>query len=138
MTIEIFTEMGATWTAQDKNELAAECFERACGLIRRSSVDTQAAMASVITHTYRHQAEMYLVSGFADKALERVTEALQLLPTTTNYHEMVALQTLRMKCAEALALSNEKKEAQLLAYAAAEFSKDATLKEDVRGYAILV
>ena len=107
-------------------------------MIRRSSVDIQASMASVITHTYRHQAEMYLVSGFADKALKRVTEALQLLPTTTNYHEMVALQTLRMKCAEALALCNEKKEAQLLAYAAAEFSKDATLKEDVRGYAILV
>ena len=117
LTIEIFTEMGATWTAQDKNELAAECFERACGLIRQSSVDTQAAMASVITHTYRHQLEM--------------------LPTTTDYHEMVALQTIRMKCADALALSTEKKEAQLLAYAAAEFSKDVTLKEDVKAYSML-
>ena len=137
LTIEIFTEMGATWTAQDKNELAAECFERACGLIRQSSVDTQAAMASVITHTYRHQAEMYLASGFADKAMERVVEALEMLPTTTDYHEMVALQTIRMKCADALALSTEKKEAQLLAYAAAEFSKDITLKEDVKAYSML-
>lgn len=126
LTIEIFTEMGATWTAQDKNELAAECFERACGLIRRSSVDTQVAMASVITHTYRHQAEMYLVSGFAKQ------------PSRGNLWLLVVTVTLRMKCADALALANEKKEAQLLAYAAAEFSKDATLKEDVRGYAVLV
>ena len=137
LTIEIFTEMGATWTEQDKNELAAECFERACGLIRQSSVDTQASMASVITHTYRHQAEMYLASGFADKAMERVVEALEMLPTTTDYHEMVALQTIRMKCADALALSTEKKEAQLLAYAAAEFSTDVTLKEDVKAYSML-
>ena len=136
LTIEIFTEMGVAWLRQSEYINATECFERACGIIRSLSAETQINMALVIAYTYRHQAEMYLAVNNPQKAMERVADAIAILPVTTEYHAVVALQTLRLECAKALALPEEHEEAKMLVYAAAEFSKDSHLKDSIQKYLI--
>ncbi|MBD1502867.1 helix-turn-helix domain-containing protein [Weissella cibaria] len=136
LTVEIFTEMGVTWLAQGEHINASECFERARGIIHRLPRDVQLSMARVIAHTNRHRAEMYLAVEDPQRAMERVTEAIGILPApeVTDYHEMVELQMLRSRCADALSLEEESTNAKMLVYAAAEFSKDAKLQDDVKQY----
>ncbi|RGO77087.1 XRE family transcriptional regulator [Weissella cibaria] len=136
LTVEIFTEMGATWLAQGEHINASECFGRARGIIHRLPRDVQLSMARVIAHTNRHRAEMYLAVEDPQRAMERVTEAIGILPApeVTDYHEMVELQMLRSRCADALSLEEESTNAKMLVYAAAEFSKDAKLQDDVKQY----
>jgi len=134
LTIEIFTEMGVAWLKQTEYINATECFERACGIIRHLAPEAKVNMALVVAYTYRHQAEMYLAANNPQKAMERVVDAMEILPVTTEYHAMVALQTLRIQCAKALALPEEHEEAKMLVYAAAEFSKDSQLKDSVQKY----
>lgn len=134
LMVEIFTEMGATWLAQNEIVNATECLERACSIIRTLSAVKTASLNMIIVYTYRRQAELYIKVGDADKALKRVQEAMMLLPSENVYHEMVALQELRIRCADILELSDDKKDAIVLAYAAAKFSRDSQLEETVKSY----
>jgi hypothetical protein len=47
---------------------------------------------------------------------------------------MVALQELRIQCADILELTDDKKDAMVLAYAAAKFSRDTRLEDTVKSY----
>lgn len=67
----------------------------------------------------------------ADKELE---QAIERLAKNDTYHLMVDIQILKAKCAKQLKQHVQKQKALMLAYAAAEFSKDASLKEQVRPY----
>lgn len=66
--------------------------------------------------------------------MKRVKEAMALLPSENVYHEMVALQELRIQCADILELTDDKKDAMVLAYAAAKFSRDTRLEDTVKSY----
>lgn len=134
LMIEIYTEMGATWTKQGEYVYASECYERACGLIKGYRPALQAEMGNVIAHTYYHQSALYLMIGDPKKANERIIQALEILPAKDQFHQIVKLQKLRVKCCEKLSLLEEKQQAQMLIYAAAEFSKDVNLKDDVKAY----
>lgn len=138
LMVEIFTEMGATWLAQNEIINATECLERACGIIRDLSDTMTKSSNMVIVYTYRRQAELYIKVGDAKKALNRVKEAMNLLPSENVYHEMVALQELRIQCADILELSDDKQDAMVLAYAAAKFSRDTQLEETVKSYHDLI
>lgn len=138
LMIEIFTEMGAAWLVQNEIVNATECLERACNMIRGLTQTETPSFNMIRVYTYRRQAELYIKVGDANKALERVKEAMQLLPSENVFHEMVALQELRIKCADILELSDDKKDAMVLAYAAAKFSKDINLEETVKSYQDLI
>lgn len=134
LLIEIFTEMGATWLLQKEIVNATECLERAKAIIRTLSDAQVETMKVVIAHTYRRQAELYVSVGNAKKSLHRIKEAMALLPADNVFHELLALQQLRLRCAEMLKLDDDKKEALVLAYAAAKFSKDQRLNDIVKNY----
>lgn len=134
LMIEIYTEMGATWAKKDEYVYASECYERACGLIKGYRPAVQAEMGNVITNTYYHQSALYLMINDPKKANERITQALEILPAKNHFHQIVKLQKLRVQCCEQLSLLEEKQHAQMLIYAAAEFSKDVNLKDDVKSY----
>lgn len=134
LMVEIFTEMGAAWLAQNEIVNATECLDRACTIIRGLNETQTANINMIIVYTYRRQAELYIKVGDAEKALKRVKEAMALLPSENVYHEMVALQELRIRCADILDLTDDKKDAMVLAYAAAKFSRDSCLEEAVKSY----
>ncbi|CAM4391309.1 helix-turn-helix domain-containing protein [Weissella hellenica] len=134
LMIEIYTEMGATWAKKDEYVYALECYERACGLIKGYRPAVQAEMGNVIANTYYHQSALYLMINDPKKANERITQALEILPAKNHFHQIVKLQKLRVQCCEQLSLLEEKQHAQMLIYAAAEFSKDVNLKDDVKSY----
>lgn len=134
LMIEIYTEMGATWAKKDEYVYASECYERACGLIKGYRSAVQAEMGNVIANTYYHQSALYLMINDPKKANERITQALEILPAKNHFHQIVKLQKLRVQCCEQLSLLEEKQHAQMLIYAAAEFSKDVNLKDDVKSY----
>ena len=134
LMIEIYTEMGATWAKKDEYVYASECYERACGLIKGYRPAVQAEMGNVIANTYYHQSALYLMINDPKKANERITQALDILPAKNHFHQIVKLQKLRVQCCEQLSLLEEKQHAQMLIYAAAEFSKDVNLKDDVKSY----
>ncbi|AIG65190.1 hypothetical protein WS105_0249 [Weissella ceti] len=134
LMVEIFTEMGAAWLAQNEIINATECLERACTIIHGLSESQTASINMIIVYTYRRQAELYIKVGDAEKAMKRVKEAMALLPSENVYHEMVALQELRIQCADILELTDDKKDAMVLAYAAAKFSRDTRLEDTVKSY----
>ena len=134
LLIEIYTEMGATWAKQGEYVYASEYFERACGIIKGYRPTMRAELGKVIAHTYYHQSKLYLTIDNPQKAMERITQALAILPTSEHFHQIVKLQKLRVKCCEQLSLLKEKSEAKMLMYAAAEFSKDINLQDDVKQY----
>lgn len=134
LMIEIYTEMGATWAKKGEYVYASECYERACGLIKSYRPALQAEMGNVIANTYYHQSALYLMINDPKKANERITQALEILPSKDQFHQIVKLQKLRVQCCEQLSLLEEKQHAQMLIYAAAEFSKDINLKDDVKSY----
>lgn len=134
LMIEIYTEMGATWAKQGEYVYASEYFERACGLIKGYRPTMRSELGKVIAHTYYHQSELYLTINDPEKARDRITKALAVLPTNEHFHQIVKLQKLRVKCCEQLSLLKEKAEAKMLIYAATEFSKDINLQDDVKKY----
>jgi len=138
LMVEIFTEMGGTWLAQNEIGNATECLDRACSIIRSLSDVHTTSLNMVIVYTYRRQAELYIKIGDAKKALARVKAAMGILPSENVYHEMVTLQELRIQCADVLQLSDDKKDAMMLAYAAAKFSRDSRLEEAVKSYQDLI
>lgn len=138
LMVEIYTEMGAAWLAQNEIVNATECLERACNIINNFSTAPTTSSNLVMVYTYRRQAELYIKVGDAKKALGKVKAAMQLLPSENVYHEMVALQELRIQCAEILELSEDKEDAMMLAYAAAKFSRDTQLEETVKSYQDLI
>lgn len=138
LMVEIFTEMGAVWLVQNEIVNATECLERACSIIRDLNDTQTSSLNMVIVYTYRRQAELYIKVGDATKALKRVKDAMNLLPSENVYHEMVALQELRIQCADILKLTDDKKDAMVLAYAAAKFSRDSELEETVKSYQDLI
>lgn len=134
LIVDIYSELAYAWFVQHNFKVADEMIDQAASVIERIEQRRLPALNNVMILFYLRRAQILFGKGNYYVVLAEVKKAMDLAILEKNYHQMVELQLIRADCAKKIKSVDEQNDAVVLAYAAAKFSKCATLNETVHPY----
>lgn len=134
LLVEMYAEMAYVWLVMgDQNNAQEMLTETLRKRARLTKYQIEAGREIIVLVHYRIAQIYYAFENFLH-ANEELEKAIEQIISNESYHLLVEIQILKAHCAKYLHKTEGKQKALMLAYAAAEFSKDAGLKEMVKPY----